>query len=125
MRLLKSLRSSFFSTVVRLRSKRCGSRLRVNHWSVVGKNTILGNNVNFNGMRITGGGTVEIGDNFHSGKGCLMITQNHNYDGGTAVPYDSTVICKNIKIEDNVWLGTRVIVLGGGNDRRRCNYSSG
>jgi chloramphenicol O-acetyltransferase type B len=42
-----------------------------------------------------------------------MITQNHNFDHGTAIPYDSTYLYKNIAIEDNVWLGSRVIVLGG------------
>jgi len=41
-----------------------------------------------------------------------MITQIHNYDNGQAVPYDNTYIYKNISIEDNVWLGSRVIILG-------------
>jgi len=40
-----------------------------------------------------------------------MITQIHNYDDGQAVPYDNTYIYKNISIEDNVWLGSRVIIL--------------
>ena len=42
----------------------------------------------------------------------MMITQNHNYEG-TKIPYDSSYICKDINIEDNVWLGSRVIILGG------------
>lgn len=64
-------------------------------------------------MEINGGGKVTIGDNFHSGPGCMMITQNHNYDKGTKIPYDSTYILKDISIGDNVWLGSRVIILGG------------
>ena len=64
-------------------------------------------------MRISGIGKVSVGDNFHSGRDCLMISQIHNYDTGDAIPYDSTVIPKDIIIEDNVWLGDRVIVLGG------------
>lgn len=74
--------------------------------------THLGKNVNFNGMSISGGGKVQIGDNFHSGAECVMLTTMHNYEG-TALPYDKTVIHKDISIEDNVWLGHRVIVLGG------------
>ena len=74
--------------------------------------TYLGHNVNFNGMEIRGGGNVVIGDNFHSGKGCLIITQNHNYEGNE-IPYDSTYIYKDVMIGDNVWFGDRVIVLGG------------
>ena len=102
-----------FTSIVKLQ---CGSYqepLGVNHYSHVSGNTTLGKNVNFNGMEITGGGKVSIGDNFHSGRGCLMITQNHNYDHGDAIPYDDTYLYKDIVIEDNVWLGDRVIVLGG------------
>jgi acetyltransferase-like isoleucine patch superfamily enzyme len=56
---------------------------------------------------------VKIGDNFHSGRNCLMISQNHNFNQGNKIPYDNTYICKDIEIEDNVWFGDRVIVLGG------------
>ena len=77
------------------------------------KNTFLGENVNFNGLVISGGGKVVIGNNFHSGPDCLFISQNHNFNGGSSIPYDDTYIHKNISIADNVWLGSRVIVLGG------------
>lgn len=76
------------------------------------KYTHLGKNPNFNGMIIKGQGDVYIGDNFHSGEGCLMLTTNHNYMGD-ALPYDSTNINKPIVIGNNVWLGDRVIILGG------------
>ena len=82
-------------------------------FSKITKNTTLGNNVNFNGMRISGLGKVLIGDNFHSGTECMIITSYHNYDQGTKIPYDDTYISKDVVIEDNVWLGSRVIVLGG------------
>ena len=43
-----------------------------------------------------------------------MITSYHKYDGGNAIPYDSKeYIDKDIIIENNVWLGDRVIILGG------------
>ncbi|WP_445752793.1 acyltransferase [Polaribacter sp.] len=74
--------------------------------------TVLGNNVNFNGLTVLGHGDVIFGDNFHSGAECLLITSNHNYEG-SAIPYDNTHICKKIVIEDNVWLGSRVTILGG------------
>jgi acetyltransferase-like isoleucine patch superfamily enzyme len=82
-------------------------------FSKITKNTTLGNNVNFNGMRISGLGKVLIGDNFHSGTECMIITSYHNYDQGAKIPYDDTYISKDVVIEDNVWLGSRVIVLGG------------
>lgn len=75
-------------------------------------NTFLGKNPNFNGLTINGLGKVTIGDNFHSGTDCLLITSIHNYDSGSAIPYDSTHILKNIFISDNVWLGDRVTIIG-------------
>ena len=88
--------------------------LKVNSYSFVNQHTFLGKNINFNGMKIKGNGKVTIGDNFHSGQECLMITSYHKFDGGDAIPYDSKKdIDKDIFIEDNVWLGDRVIVLGG------------
>ena len=52
-------------------------------------------------------------ENFHSGAECMIITNIHNYDHGKAIPYDETYIEKNVKIENNVWLGSRVLILGG------------
>ena len=103
----------YYTKRIRKMAKQVGAGLRVNGKSCVTKNTVLGNNVNFNGMEIGGGGHVRIGNNFHSGPGCLMITQNHDYDHGNAIPYGSKYIYKDIFIEDNVWLGDRVIILGG------------
>jgi chloramphenicol O-acetyltransferase type B len=103
----------FYTLKIKLQ---CGSYqepLRVCYHSSVSKSTFLGKNVNFNGMKIHGGGKVSIGDNFHSGQDCLMITQYHDYDHGDALPYGDTYILKDIMIEDNVWLGDRVIILGG------------
>lgn len=53
-----------------------------------------------------------IGNNFHSGTECMIITSNHNYANGEAIPYDNTYIHKKVVIEDNVWFGNRVLVTG-------------
>lgn len=111
-KLVVSVMRSIFRRRVRARCKSYVEPLSVNGYSTVTKNTSLGRNVNFNGMRIFGGGAVSIGDNFHSGGGCQIITQDHNYEGD-AIPYDDTYILKDVTIEDNVWFGNRVIVLGG------------
>lgn len=91
----------------------CGDGLKVNGKCVVTGNTFLGDNVNFNGIHIQGKGKVSIGDNFHSGIECMIITDIHNYDTGDAIPYDSSVISRDIVIEDNVWIGNRVTILSG------------
>lgn len=108
-KILQVLWTIFFSMQI----NKHGKNLKVNFFSRANKNTILGNNVNFNGMQILGAGDVTIGDNFHSGRNCQMLTSFHNYDYGEAIPYDNTYINKNIYIGDNVWLGANVMILGG------------
>lgn len=90
----------------------CGRKLYVGGKSFVNANTYLGNGVCFNGMSITGDGKVEIGNYFHSGSNCQIITSFHNYEGD-AIPYDLSYLNKDVKIGDCVWLGNNVIILGG------------
>lgn len=45
--------------------------------------------------------------------GVLIITSNHNYDKGNAIPYDNTYIDGDVVIEDNVWIGQNVTILQG------------
>lgn len=111
--LLKKMYRGFWTALVKKKCKCCGKDLRVNRRSKVTKKTQLGDNVNFYGMSISGNANIMIGNNFHAGPECMMISSFHNYDEGEAIPYDRTYIDKDIIIEDNVWLGARVIVLGG------------
>jgi len=111
--LLYRLKRYIFTMFVKFQVGSYTLPLYINGLSFVTKKTKLGKNVSFNGMSIRGCGSVYIGDNFHSGLECMMITQNHNYDTGTQIPYDEEYICKDITIEDNVWLGHRIIILGG------------
>jgi len=107
-----NIKRPYYNFLIKLSASEVGKGLKVNGRSRVNSNTRLGRNVNFNGLIISGGGKVKIGNNFHSGPGCLMITQIHNYDDGEAIPYDCTPIYKNINISNNVWIGSRVIILG-------------
>ena len=100
------------SAAVRRIAASCGTGLKVNHPCRFTRFCRFGNNCNFNGMTVRGGGEVTFGDNFHSGENCRIITQNHNFDHGTAIPYDRTNIKKTIAIGDNVWLGDSVIIVG-------------
>tara|TARA_R110001599_G_scaffold150615_1_gene334663 strand:+ start:1840 stop:2376 length:537 start_codon:yes stop_codon:yes gene_type:complete len=114
--MLKSVRKTIRYFRVRAVKAQCGSykgKVQVGGPTKLSKNTFLGYNVNFNGLVVSGGGKVTIGDNFHSGPDCIFIVQNHNFDSGQTIPYDSTYVYKDIVIRDNVWLGSRVIVLGG------------
>ncbi|WP_252216008.1 acyltransferase [Clostridium sp. VAP41] len=117
MNLINIIKSKFarFYYPIRIKkvSKHCMDKPYVGGKSYVTSYTTLGKNVCFNGMSISGEGEVYIGDNFHSGTNCQIITSFHNYDFGSKIPYDETFINKDVIIEDNVWLGNNVIILGG------------
>lgn len=107
------IRNKYFKRKIEETAEEVGSGLFVGGETVVNSKTILGDNVHFLGAAIHGGGSVTIGDNFHSGSGCLIITENHNYDEGNAIPYDDTYIQEHVEIGDNVWLGSNVTILPG------------
>lgn len=116
----------YFTWKVKIQCGSYAGRVTVNANSTVSGTTHLDDNVHFNGMEIGGCGTVRIGRNFHSGKDCLMIAQDHKYDDGDQIPYDSERYnCRNITIDDNVWLGSRVIVLGGATIREGAIIQAG
>jgi len=115
---IKYMMRNFFSMLVKQTVMTYGSGLKVNYYSKVNTKTVLKNNVNMNGLIISGGGRVVIGNNFHCGKECLLITQVHNYEG-SKIPYDHTYKLKEINIEDNVWIGHRVTIIGA------CNIGEG
>jgi len=113
LKFFKKIKQFVFTLIVKKKCKSYILPLKVNKRTYVTNKTILGKNVNFNGLKIKSRGYVTIGDNFHSGEDCLIITDIHKYDFAEKIPYDNTYIIKDLVIEDNVWLGDKVIILGG------------
>ena len=109
--LRRTAKTKYYTWRAKLQIGKYGSRLLVNGPSSFGKNVIVGNYCNFNGMRVLGGGKVVFGNYFHSGRECMIITQNHNYEGDK-IPYDETYIVKDVTIGECVWFGNRVTVVG-------------
>lgn len=118
MGILNKLRFEFsklyYPYKIRKVAAECGKGLYVGGKSYVTKHTFLGKHVCFNGMSMSGNGIINIGDYFHSGPGCQIITSFHNYEGD-AIPYDNSFIDKDVNIGKCVWLGNNVIILGGVN----------
>lgn len=88
-----------------------GKGLCVNYPCFFSNNVYIGDYCNFNGMRTVGRGKITFGDYFHSGTECMIISQNHNYEGD-CIPYDSTYIYKEVSIGRCVWFGNRVTIVG-------------
>ncbi|MDE5579027.1 MAG: acyltransferase [Alistipes sp.] len=110
--LRRRLQIRLWTASLRRIAKSCGPTLYVGGKSMFSGEIYLGNNCNFNGMKILGKGKVTIGDNFHSGIECMIITENHDFDTGEALPYGTGFVLKTIVIGDNVWLGNRVLITG-------------
>ena len=110
--LITAIKRFLLSNKAKRTVQSCGKKIIVSKVSHFNKNTTIGNYCSFNGMRIVGNGHVSIGDYFHSGSECMIITDNHNYEG-ESIPYDNTYISKNVIIGDCVWFGSRVTVVGG------------
>lgn len=123
-KLYRKIKSFIYTKRIRNRCITCGSDLHVNSPSSVNGRVSLGNNVNFNGMSIRGVGECVIGNNFHSGINCAILTSNHNYNG-TKIPYDEQMISKRVIIEDQVWIGDNVMILGGAILREGCIIQAG
>lgn len=112
--LVRRLKSFQYTCIAKLRIGDYGKRLLVHRACVFNKNVSVGDFCYFNGMKVLGLGKVKIGNYFHSGTECMIITQNHNYEGDM-IPYDTTTILKNVTIDDCVWFGNRVMVVGNVN----------
>lgn len=111
-RIKEIFNQNYYPLRIRHTAAKCGEWLYVGGKSYVTRKTFLGEHVCFNGMAMSGNGKISIGDYFHSGPGCQIITSFHNYEG-TKIPYDNTFLDKDVFIGNCVWLGNNVIILGG------------
>ena len=96
---------------LKIEAKEIGKSPYVGGKCIFGSHLYLGDYCNFNGMQFIGGGRIYIGNYFHSGTECMIITQNHRYEG-EEIPYDSEFEYKTVRIGDCVWFGNRVTVTG-------------
>lgn len=111
--IIKKIKSLYWTGIVKGICAKHEGNIKINNKCSVTSRTYLGHHVNMNGMIIQGRGKVYIGNYFHSGSECMILTENHNYDYGNTIPYDKTYICKDVKIGNCVWLGNRVTILPG------------
>lgn len=109
---IKRLRTFFFTLLAKFSLKDYSAKIKVNGFSYFTNKTKIGKNSHFNGFKVFGIGKCTIGDNFHSGFGCKVLTSQHNYKGNK-LPYDESYIVKDVNIGNNVWFGIDVTILPG------------
>ena len=98
---------------VKLKAKRVGKDLRCRQPVHVTRFTELGDHVHLHGLWASGDGRFVVGNWCHIGEGLRVLTRNHNYDKGDAIPYDRTYIKKDVMVGDFVWIGVQAILLPG------------
>lgn len=117
LRIIKSfyfkLNTALWTFYAQQKVKSYGTGLRVNFRCFFTSEMIIGDDCHFNGLEVVGCGTLTIGDHFHSGSNILILTQNHNYNKATALPYDHNDIIRPVSVGKNCWIGSRVIILPG------------
>ncbi len=111
-KIIKLFLTLFYTFIAKMTLHDLKAKIKANYYTRLTPRTKTGTNVNFNGFKVLGSGNVYIGNNFHSGFGCIVMTHNHNYEG-EKIPYDETIITGDVIIEDNVWFGINVTVLPG------------
>lgn len=112
-RIRRLARRRYFTFKLTQQAREVGDDFIVNGPSRLSPNSVVGDNVKFNGMEVRGDGYLEIGDNFRSAPRCVIVTRNHDYDDSDAIPYDDTYVRDDVIIGDNVWFGVNVIVVPG------------
>lgn len=84
------------------------ARLYEPHNITIGSNCYIGSrNV------IYATGKVDIGDNCAFAEDIMIFTSNHNYKNDTTAPFDNFSVIQDVSIGNNVWMGTRVMVMAG------------
>ena len=101
----------FFCT--KLMITRCGQNVNIEKNATFSPRTVIGNNSGI-GLNACIYGPVEIGDNVMMAPDCIIYVRNHKHDL-IDIPMceQGSTEEKLVVIEDDVWIGGRVIILPG------------
>ena len=104
----------FRAMLCRYMFKSCGKNINVERGASFGYNIEIGSNsgIGINARLNTGGG-ITIGDNVMMGPEVIILTQNHKHDDITKPMCSQGKYTAPVTIEDDVWIGIRVIILPG------------
>lgn len=87
---------------------KCGRNVNIQNRARFGHNLVVGDNSGLGENCRIGSGAV-IGNNVMMGADVIIVTQNHQYTRETFEGF----VKKPVIIDDNVWIGYRVIILPG------------
>lgn len=104
-----SLRAFFAKGIL----AKCGKNVNIDKNSIINTRITIGDNSGI-GKNSRLQGEIHIGNNVMMGADCLVYTKNHAFSD-TEIPmmYQGYLQTKPVYIEDDVWIGGRVIILPG------------
>lgn len=102
----------FYTLQARRRALSWGKGSIMTHKGNLSKKTSVGNGTSLSSISVLGAGDVRIGDYVSTGPNLIIQTQNHDYKA-EALPYGKGWICKDVQIDDAVWIGMNVLILPG------------
>lgn len=108
------LTKPFRAILCRFMFKKCGRNINVEQGALFGYNVEIGDNsgIGINCRLHTSGGII-IGDNVMMGPDVVVISQNHKHNDIAKPMIEQGYERVPVIIEDDVWIGTRVIILPG------------
>ena len=92
--------------------KRAGKNINIEKGAKFNGNCTLGDNSNI-GVHCELNGTVEIGNDVMMGPEVVIYTRNHAHKGAKPMNQQGYEEEKKVIIENDVWIGRRVIILPG------------
>ena len=94
-------------------SKKCGKNIAIfpSASIIFGENLVLGSHISIWDFCLLHGDYLEVGDNVMFAPGSCVITGEHLYN--TPFPFRDTLLQKNVKIGNNVWIGAGAKILAG------------
>lgn len=103
----------FRALSARLFLEECGKNINIEHSANIGRNVKLGNNFGI-GKNAVIHSNVTIQDNVMMGPECVIYTANHEFSS-IEKPMNRQVFqqLRPVVIENDVWIGGRVIILPG------------
>ena len=92
----------------------CGKNVNIEHGADIGSGRYIqiGDNSGIGVNCVVKRGII--GNNVMMGPDVVFISENHNFeDAERPLQEQGKIACSDIEVGDNVWIGTRVIVLPG------------
>ena len=108
-----------------------GKNVKLGNQNIVtarGGRILLGNSFSANDRVILNadiGGTISFGDNCLVGPGCIFRTANHKFDNPNKLIRDQGHEISDIKVGNDVWFGSNVVVLPGVSLGNGCVIGAG